>query len=208
MKVKRAGGACKRHGGASLKGTAHPNYQGKGLSKYLTGDLLSKHIEFASDPDQVTVTQELQLTRTLLASRVELLGRVDSIELWTRAKEVYDQTLEAQSKKDAQGFANGLVLLGDLLEQGADLQEQIEGINDQTEQVRKLVDTERKIMADKGEMMTRSAVLMRLDALISLFVAELETVPNGNNIISRVYELYGEMAGLSDLPQITKSRGR
>jgi len=203
-KVKREGAACKLHGGASLKGVASPRYRGKGYSKYLDGEMLTDYLEFAEDPDRVSVVMELDLMRSLLASRVEMLSQINSMELWEQAKDLYDTAMKAQKRKDLQAFAQGITDLGEILEQGVGLSERFQGIQDTSEAVRKLVDTERRIMADKGEMMTRAAVLLRIDALIGLVIGELEGLPDGKNIISKITGLYGEMVGVSDIPKITK----
>lgn len=84
-KSKRTGNQCTRpamhgstkcyhHGGASLKGIAHPNAKTLEHSKFLPARLASRYEEMRADQDLLTLKREVALVRTRLT---ELLGRID-----------------------------------------------------------------------------------------------------------------------------------
>src|SRR6185312_7377373 len=52
---------CRLHGGLSLRGVNHPNYQGRGYSRDLPAALLDKYNDSMNDPDQSSVRPELAL---------------------------------------------------------------------------------------------------------------------------------------------------
>lgn len=71
-----ANGRCKKAGGTSLKGTAHPNYQGKGRGKYLRGALRDRYKE-------INAASLMDLTETLRIMAVResmLFERMDPAE--------------------------------------------------------------------------------------------------------------------------------
>lgn len=62
-------GRCRQHGGMSLNGVAHPNYQGKGRSRLLPSNLRGAYESSMSDPEALSMRREL----ALLDTRQEML---------------------------------------------------------------------------------------------------------------------------------------
>lgn len=70
-------GKCSLHGGAALKGPAHPNWVHGGRSRYKhlagkrIGDLIA---EFEQDPEPLNILPELAVARALLSDYLERLA--------------------------------------------------------------------------------------------------------------------------------------
>jgi hypothetical protein len=71
-------GRCRFHGGLSLGGVAHPNYQGKARSRYLAGRMPARMVAdfhaFAEDPSRLSLQAEASLVRAMLKDVWERLA--------------------------------------------------------------------------------------------------------------------------------------
>ena len=191
------GGACRWHGGKSLKGMAHPKYKGKGYSKYIPKDLVQDHDDFYNDPERLTVSKEMALARTILLHELEAWGKVHNIDVWNEVSKKYRQIIQSVTKGKNVGRLLGE--LGVIIEQGAGQSEHLESIRKQTETVRRLVDTERQIFVDRGELVAKGAVLMIMDVyttkLFELAEKEISSVKERNSILRGLSEIWADVFG-------------
>lgn len=160
--VSADGLACRFHGGNSLKGIEHPNYQGRGYSKYMPSGLVKKYQQFVTDPSALSLEEEVAISRALLAERLSLGS---SVEAWREANELYSRMVEANQAGEFELFWETLNKLGEVLQTGSQLIDGEEKTIRLLEQVRKTVDAQRQIYVDKGQMVTIGTVLMMWDEL-------------------------------------------
>lgn len=131
---------CRKHGGKSLSGIAHPNYQGKGYSKYMPIGLIDTYNEFKADPEKLILDEQIALVDTYMAQLLESLGDYSSPELW---EQLQDQVIEYRKAPDAEK-APLLAYIFDTIEAGASYVSKWDTLHKALEQRRKLVADERK----------------------------------------------------------------
>lgn len=80
---------CKHHGGASLKGIAHPNYQGKGYSRYVPDLHEAAVSNFLEHGDHLGLVEAIGTWEGRIDELLRSLPEGDAGELWrTLAKEL------------------------------------------------------------------------------------------------------------------------
>jgi hypothetical protein len=82
---------CRLHGGKSLKGVAHPNYQGKGFSSYLPDRLVKIYDDVEADNEHTLLSRNIKLREVLIR---ETLAKLDdspeSAEIWQTLRRLWD----------------------------------------------------------------------------------------------------------------------
>src|SRR5262249_23295713 len=159
---------CKKHGGPSLYGTAHPNFRNRGYSKFLPGRLCASYKEHLAEE-----SLSLRSEAALLASRIDdLLQRADtgeSGELWHRLRKCADDLVKARNAQNGQQVAHQITLLLETIEKGAadcQLWGEIVAIS-----MRKA-----KLMATEHKMLVDGQQLMRLDLVLALMASFADAV--------------------------------
>lgn len=158
---------CALHGGKTLMGPAHPNYQTGRYSKLLPARLASRYAESQSDAKLLELRDEIALLDARLG---ELLGRLSNNEsgrAWLTTAEAFGDLevamRSADSRKviEAMGAMRGAIALGrtDTLT-WAELQKAIE-------QRRLLVESERKHLAQMEQLVTVQEMMVLAGALLA-----------------------------------------
>lgn len=177
---------CRFHGGASLRGIAHPNYQGKGKSLDLPTRMMDSYEAHLTDPNILDLTNFL----AMLKSRLEdLASRADdavSRKQWGEAKKAMKnlrkantaaKMIDAQNELEkvlAKGYYDSLVW---------------DEINSTLEQLRKLIETESKRREKAATIITEKQFRTLLGYVI-------------NSVKTRVSDEDEKMAILSDLQRL------
>lgn len=74
---------CYFHGGASLKGIAHPNFKHGGRTRYMPERLAARYEEAIADPDLGSLKRNIALNEAIVREKLELLNAGgDSSEAW------------------------------------------------------------------------------------------------------------------------------
>lgn len=171
---------CKNHGGRSLSGADHPNYQGKGYSKALPKDLLGKHEAWLEDPGRNTVVHEMALARALVSGDLELLSKQKDAPDWAKARKLYGEARALINAGNTKRANKALGELGRTLAAGKE-REEIQGrVMTNLETVRRLVDTQRQIEVDTGEFMRRGTVILVMAEIINELRTQLQGLPQGD----------------------------
>lgn len=113
------GGACRRHGGLSLKGPSHPAYKDGRFSRYLPTDLASKFDDAANDENLLHLKDELALIRM---RQGELAGRLESNEsekAWAALAERWGDYQAASHAGDKDAVVAALAAIGKIIRHGA-----------------------------------------------------------------------------------------
>lgn len=158
-----ANGRCRLHGGKSLKGIAHPNYEGKGYSKYMPVGLLDTYQEFVSDNDNLALNNQIALIDTYVAQLIEELGDYSSAELWEQlqghVRDYHKASTDTEEK-------NLLRFIFDIIEAGASYVSKWDTLHKAMEQRRKLVADERKRRIENEHMIPVDRALLAASALM------------------------------------------
>jgi predicted nucleic acid-binding Zn-ribbon protein len=190
--VKNEGEACRFHGGATPRGVNHPNYQGKGYSRHMPAGMRSKFEDFASDKEQLTLSAEIALARTLLSNTVDNLGGIDTAEAWTNAIRLFEAAISANSRGNKDLFITNMNQLGAVLAEGASEAEKIKSIAGELETVRRLVETQKGIYVAKGEYVQRAQMLLVWDAILDAIGIHVKPLDGGKEAIREVAKVVGQ----------------
>lgn len=158
---------CRMHGGASLRGIAHPNYQGKGVSKYIPTRLLERYNEAMADSELLSVRKEIALLDARLA---DLLGRVDTGEagkLWQTARAAYRDLSVAFNTKNADRIYTAMDTLDNVLGKGASDYAAWSEVQTIIEQRRRLAESERKRLVEMEQIITSEQAMVLVGALLT-----------------------------------------
>jgi hypothetical protein len=155
-------GKCRLHGGKSLSGVAHPNYQGKGFSKYIPVGLIDTFNEFRADPDKLVMDEQIAIVDTYMAQLLESLGDYSSPELW---EQLQQQVMEYHKAPDAER-KNLLAYIFQTIEAGASYVSKWDTLHKALEQRRKLVADERKRRIEAEQMISAEQAMLIVTGLL------------------------------------------
>lgn len=193
--VEKEGEACRLHGGKSLKGMNHPNYSHGRYSKHIPSNLLESYKDFRSDDERVSVEEELDLARMILADQINKMGDGASGENWKKAKETFDKALRYNRQNRSEDFIRTLVDLGEILKAGEEEVGRAKEALGTMETVRRLVNTERQIMVDQAEYLTRAYVLFMFGKILDALERHVAPLKGGRSAIGSIADTIGGMAG-------------
>lgn len=168
-RVRAAGERCRNHGGASLRGAAHPMFRTGRYSKFLPDKLAARYAEAVSDAELLDLRHEIALIDLRISALVERLGTGESAENWGRLIEAYDQLKSSQAVRDVAGLADALSALGAVIEGGKQNESGWKEVIELLERRRRLVDSETKRLALMQQFVTSQQ-------LVSLAAAVLEVI--------------------------------
>lgn len=184
---------CRVHGGKSLKGAASPVAKTLQYSKYLPGNLQGRYEEMRSDPELLSLEQEISLTRTRISDLLTRLETRDSAGLMADLNDAFDDFRKAQAKKDTEAAGAALTDLGVLIKRGAgdySLWAELQGL---MESLRRLSDTERRRKVDMRVMLEIDRVMTVITAASAAFRSALKEFVDDENtqraVLNRAAEL-------------------
>jgi len=118
---RMANGRCRRHGGKSLRGMAHPNYKTGEHSVYVPPpSLLADYDRLADHPELIEHRASIALLDAIIN---ELLGEYEEgggKKVWRAVKRIFKKVEVAWDKRDWEGLAQALTELGEAIEAGSD----------------------------------------------------------------------------------------
>jgi hypothetical protein len=132
-------GRCKKHGGKSLTGTAHPNFKNGRRSRNLPTRLLERYEEALNDPKLADFTEDLALIEARLDALFQQIDEGGGAEIMLEIKDSYKSFTYASKDGDKQAMRESLRRLGDAINRGS----REEGIWDE---IRALQEQRRKII--------------------------------------------------------------
>jgi predicted nucleic acid-binding Zn-ribbon protein len=193
--VDEEGMACRFHGGASLKGVEHPNWKDGKYSKYVPANLAEGYKRFRRDDDRVSVEEELDLARLILAEQFRGMGDGASGENWKEARKSYAKALNLSRRGKLEEFRDEMRNLGGILSRGDEAVAHAETALRTMDKIRKLVDTERQIRVDRQEYITRSFALIMFGKLLESIEKHVLPLDNGKQAVGAIAESVEGMVG-------------
>ena len=164
---------CRKHGGASLVGPAHPNWQSGRHSKVLKGDLLERYEQAANDPNLVSVRDELALVDMRVGQLLDAVGETGSLRLIKEIRAKFDTFKAAGKKKGKQSAVEGLGALEQvdrLIDDALTVAATWDELRETLDLRRKLSETETRRMRDLHQLIdVKSAI-----AMMTLLVNEVK----------------------------------
>lgn len=159
-------GRCRMHGGASLRGMAHPNYQGKGHSRYIPKALEPAITAFLESGDPLDLIQPIATWEGRIDALLRSLD-LESIptDKWDKLREHWARLLVAGVAQDQQEVNINRRAIEEILETGGNEAEIWKQIMAADEQRRKLISTEDKKRERKKGYMRAEEVRYQNQAL-------------------------------------------
>lgn len=177
-------GRCRMHGGVHKSGPAHPRWKHGKYSKALPTRLLDDYEQQMSDPDLLTMRNEVALVDALIQDRLRTLAVGDSAALWIEATDKYQALRRALRTQDEQRATQLFDELNTLLQSGTENAHARRELLDLLERRRKLVESERRMLVDMGLMMSAAELLSAIRLIINI----LEEHVTDREIIARIWQ--------------------
>lgn len=161
-----ANGRCRIHGGKTPKGLGLPQTTHARYSKYLPEKLLSAYQDATSDPELLSLRQDIHLIDALLLSNFQYLDTEESGEAW---KAIRKSVIDMQLAFNKDDYGKCLILLAemrDIIDRRVLHYATEQEIRDKLEQRRKLVETVHKIDFQKERAITAEQAMLLMSALL------------------------------------------
>lgn len=170
---------CKFHGGASLSGVAHPRFKTGRYSKYLPGDLVARFEKCASDPELLSLRDEIALIDIRLGELAKVVLDSGGPSYFDDIVRIYEEMKTARDKKDSAAFFGAITEFGEVVHKGGSIREAWAEITDLQDHRRKLAEAERKRIIDAQQMITieqAMVLLARIQAVIIQNVTDTDVL--------------------------------
>lgn len=191
-KVSREGERCRNHGGASLKGIASPTIKHGRYSKYLPDALADRYREARSDPELLSLRDDVALVDTRLTELVQKLDTGENRDLWSALQATYQTLTRARAEGKTRDMAQALIAMGGLIESGAEQGVLWDEIGRVLEQRRKLVESEHKRLVEMRQMITVERAMILVTALVNAVAKRVSDRTTINAIAADFREIVGE----------------
>lgn len=178
-KAKSTGEQCKRravngkrvctvHGGLTPGGLASPNLKTGRYSKYLPAQLQDRYQEAVSDPDILSLNEDVALLRSLVFKHLESMSTGDTHPSWKLAY----SALQKLKKAIATGDAGDLLTAMEEMEavitpnyRAAVAEDKVTGYIDQ---LGRIADKERRLLIDRQQVITVERMMLMITAIAAI----------------------------------------
>lgn len=190
---------CRFHGGRALMGVAHPQYQGRGVSKHLPTRLMEQYLLAYEDPDLLNFTDSISLMRTRRTDLIDRLDETPSHAHWEAVKKewktfrMYQGKAARGNQKAAQELVYSQQRLEKLIITGYLESNLWQEILDLEERMRKMKESEIRRREKIANLITPDQFKTLLGYII-------------NSIKTRVKDTDQQMAVLADIQRIEWER--
>jgi hypothetical protein len=176
-------GRCKLHGGKSLSGPASGTFKTGRYSKVLPARLLEGYLDARSDPELLSLKDEVAVVSSRI---IELAGRLDGTDtpaLWLELREAL-----AQHEK---GTPGAMDTIRNLIARGATDAERWGALNDAFQDKLRLVRAEWKRCQDLQVTMTAENVTVLVMALLDAVIRHVSDAKTRHLIAQEFAKLTG-----------------
>lgn len=194
---------CRLHGGKSLRGTAHPSYEGKGEGIFLPQSLQEMYRTFITDPDRLSMEKNIATLDVRNAQLLLSLEEGDPGELWTRALRSLEHMQAAARRNDKTGMSKNLDDLDQTLREGEKVIATWGEYRENTELRRKLSDTESKQMERSRQVLSSRQAM----ALVQALVLAIDEEVHDKDTRSRIGERFIRITAAGNIPALEPAEG-
>ena len=194
-KVKFDGGACKFHGGKSLKGAESPSYVHGKYSIYMPNNLLERYEGFLEDPRRLSLDKEMAVTRALISDRIQQLESMNTAEAWSKLKKLYTQLMNARLERKEAREQRILGEIGDVINHGTGAASTRAETIKLIDLERKLVNTQRQLYVDAGEFIIRGTAITIFMHIIEAVKENVIPLPGGAQAATAISRAIGRLLG-------------
>ena len=210
-KAPMENGRCKLHGGMSLKGIAHPNYQGKGYSRYVPKPLGPAITAFLESGDPLSMVDAIATWEGRVDALLRSLESEGSEKAWEELAEEWVGFWKATDAEDRAKVQQHREAIDGLIVSGQVETETWRQIQAADEQRRKLIDSEDKKRERRRGWMRAEEIRYQNQAL-QLAVIEgvglIEDDKLQRKVRSKIAERFIQIVGPAALPGPTAAADR
>jgi hypothetical protein len=192
---------CRLHGGLSVEGMAVAQFKHGRYSKSLPARLAQRAAEARSNPQLLSLSDDIAVAETLLAERLAALDTGESQAAWRGLKAALTAFEAAQAVGDVDGMQAHFTAMRQLVAQGAEGAQAVGEVRKLWETRAKLVQTEIKTLQGLQQMVTAQQMQLVMGALMHAVIEAVKKyadVRSGRKILMDVGQ---EMTRLSTLEE-------
>lgn len=186
---------CRLHGGMSLRGVAHPNYQGKGYSKDLPANLRGRYEQFLSDKDLHTLEFELAVAKALAADAFKALGSGSSADCITEIGESWLAVEAAMKSGDAAAAQSALAEHGRRIAAAGDFRSARDDAFKVMQEVARLASLEQRRKKDEKHLLSIEQVQLMLGSIARIILENVDDAKVRQRIAMEFARLMGRAEG-------------
>lgn len=178
-KAKSTGEQCKRravngkrvctvHGGLTPGGLASPNLKTGRYSKYLPAQLQDRYQEAVSDPDILSLNEDVALLRSLVFKHLESMSTGDTHPSWKLAYSALQKLKKAIATGDAVDLLAAMEEIEAVITpnyRAAVAEDKVTGYIDQ---LGRIADKERRLLIDRQQVITVERMMLMITAIAAI----------------------------------------
>jgi len=178
-KAKSTGEQCKRravngkrvctvHGGLTPGGLASPNLKTGRYSKYLPAQLQDRYQEAVSDPDILSLNEDVALLRSLVFKHLESMSTGDTHPSWKLAYSALQKLKKAIATGDAVDLITAMEEIEAVITpnyRAAVAEDKVTGYIDQ---LGRIADKERRLLIDRQQVITVERMMLMITAIAAI----------------------------------------
>ncbi|MDM7940158.1 MAG: hypothetical protein QUS07_07440 [Methanothrix sp.] len=153
---------CKNHGGKTPVGIAAANFKTGRYSKYLPDNLIEKFKESQSDPELLSLRDDIALIDSRLGFLLERITKLKTEELWEELNDKMDDLEDTTYTGSIQDIQKGIREIKTLLSNGTDARKTWVEIYGVLEGRRRLVESEEKRLVSMQQIITTERAMLLL----------------------------------------------
>jgi len=151
---------CYHHGGASLRGPAHPNYKHGRYAKDLPTRLAARYAAALADPELLSLRDDVAVVDARVSELIAGLDRGEAGTLWLQLGRTRQEMEEARIAGDTKTLAVCLNEVDNLIQRGATEAERWRELLTTIDRRRVLVESERERLAQAEQMLTAKQAML------------------------------------------------
>lgn len=182
---------CELHGGKTPVGIASPHFKTGRHSKYLPANLRGSYEAALSDPELLSLREEVALVDARLADLLQKVDTGESRDAWKQAKKLLTKYTKALTSGyvDEDELTDYLRALHDTITNAVETHQSWNQIYSVLEQRRKLVESENKRLAEMQQFITAEKAMVliaNLTDIIKRHVTDRATLSAISNDLVRL----------------------
>lgn len=186
QRAPMANGRCNLHGGKSPRGIASPHFKHGRYSKSLPENLSARWEETQSDPDLLSLEDEIRLIDVLLKSNLDKLDTEESGTAWRLIRRAVDAMEMAVDKEDFAGVRAALLGMRDVIDVRIAHYATEQEIRDKIDQRRKLVESIQKARLQGENAVAMHDLMTFMGAVVSLLMSTISNKQELNAVLHGV----------------------
>lgn len=190
---------CRFHGGASLRGIAHPNYKTGRHSNALPTNLRGLYEEGLTDPELIQLRSEISLLDVRINQLTVTVAEGETDRWWKQVRKLWKDVMFAARTGNEVEQMRLQAELGKTIEEGSDQRAAWNDIADLIERRRKLSETEQRRMVAAQQMLTIEQAMLMLSATINALreaVYLYADATTARHILNEAQTRYGKVISL------------